>query len=111
MAVSLFPVGNFVGPGISHQVVLYSVFVCKVGFEEFNSFKVTEIVLSVVMTVCTAIGGYLRFGGTCCLILYVRGGCTVLQNFCKHILLILQSFDRLAAFHLDLLQTIFFIAV
>jgi len=40
MALSLFPVGNFVGPSIGDQVVLYSVFVQKVGFEEFTSFKV-----------------------------------------------------------------------
>lgn len=40
MALLLFPVSNFVGPSISHQVVLYSVFVQKVDFEEFTSFKV-----------------------------------------------------------------------
>jgi hypothetical protein len=45
MALLLFPVSNIVGPGISHQVVFYTVFVQKIDFEEFNSFKVIETVM------------------------------------------------------------------
>ena len=44
--------------------------------------------------------------------LYMYTSCvSVLSNYKRLLLLILQSFDWLAAFHLELLQAILFIAV